>query len=257
MGNFAIAVSGGLVVAILLWAAWRPGAAPLPGYLDGLILRLIVATALIGLPGAAIVGAIVTLSGLEGGTLSTTVAGAVIATGWLVAFSLREYQSLRDRDQARRDTLIALRAEIFAAVEKLDNHDIAAEAALQQRLIGEHAGKDPPYHPFSAAESPPDVFRALGERIALIEEATLEPIIRFYAAYLDLATFTIDFREERMAQLGGDRRIAAHRALTRLRQTTLYRGLRAVDAINRDLNVAGEIYRTGKNPEITAATIPQ
>lgn len=185
------------------------------------------------------------------------IAGTVIATGWIVTFVIAEYREERLRDEKRRDTLRALRSEIFALVDKLDNVAIAEQAVIVQNRMRAGAGLkrgggEAPYHPFATSESAPIVFSAVAASVPLLEEATVEAVVRFYAEYTDLQALAGDMRSNFARSLPIWRRVALHEQLTRRRRSTLLWGLKAYAAINVELGVPNpnDIPRSGLNPDI-------
>lgn len=186
------------------------------------------------------------------------VGGSLVALGWIATYLVTSFREAEARSQARRDTLLACRSEIFALIEKLDNQDIKANAAAVQARILEGdgidaEGKPVEYFPFSTRESAPLVFEAIGAQVPTLEnEPVVEAIIRFYAEYTDLRQLIEDTRAEAVAGLSRQRRAGLHGELTRRRVTTLTWGLRAVCEINGNLGVErpDNIPRSGKNPEV-------
>lgn len=190
--------------------------------------------------------------GLTGEGYAVTLSVIVAAIGWGVTFGLREFEAFRAREQLRRDVLIALRSEIFTALQTLDQYDWSAEAArVQARILAGGAGATA-YHPFTTSESPPVVFQALADRITVLAEAEVATILRFYAALTDLATLVRDCRDPVFAALSPERRVAVHRRLTDTRRAALYWAVQAVYRINCGLGVVRpeEIDRSGRNQDI-------
>lgn len=187
------------------------------------------------------------------------IGGTIVAIGWLVTFLVSSYRDAVDRDRVQRETLIALRSEIFALVDKFDNQPIRVHAeAVQRRILAggpEGKGGAGEYFPFSTMESAPLVFEAVAASIpSLKSDSTVQAVIRFYAEYPDLRQLIDDTREEKLAKLSRERRVSLHKELTRRRISALRWGLKALTAINSSLEVedAQEISRSSHNPEISA-----
>ncbi len=185
------------------------------------------------------------------------IAGTMLATGWLATFLANEYQRTRERERTRRDVLLALRSEIFTIVEKIDKDDICASGNSVQAKITQGGDADGNYFPFSASESPPIIYQAVSGSIAVLSAETLEPMVRFYAAYSDLTAMVEDTRNEEFKSLSFERRIALHKDLVKNRTATLGWGLAAVKAANLALGVPnpGGIGRSGENPCVIAVDI--
>lgn len=185
------------------------------------------------------------------------VTGSVIVLGWFVTFLFSSYAEAQKFHHQRRDTLIALRNEIFALVDKLDNQPIAAHAEkVQTRILsgdGTDANGNPiEYFPFSTMESEPIVFEAISSSIPALGEDAVEGVIRFYAEYTDLRRMIEDSRNEQTRSLSRERRVAFHQQLTKRRISTLRWGLRALVAINVEMEHKnpGGINRSGENEDV-------
>lgn len=184
------------------------------------------------------------------------ISGVVIATGWIATWLASEYQRDRSRDQTRRETLYALRSEIFTAFQTLDSIDWLENARVVQAHI--RTGGDDEntrYHPFVGTESPPIVFQAVSGSINLLPEGTLEPILRFYSALNDLATLGSDLRGVAFSKLDTVRRIGGHIRLTDTRVATLKWAIQSIIAIDTALGVNNPhiIKRNGNNAQLKIA----
>lgn len=185
------------------------------------------------------------------------VTGSVIVLGWFVTFLFSSYAEAQKFHLQRRDTLIALRNEIFALVDKLDNQPIAAHAEKVQKRILSGDGTDAKgnpieYFPFSTMESEPIVFEAISSSIPALGEDTVASVVRFYAEYTDLRRMVEDSRNEQTQKLSRERRVAFHQQLTNRRTSTLRWGLSALVAINIEMgheNPEG-INRSGENEDV-------
>ncbi len=180
------------------------------------------------------------------------VGGTIIALGWIVTYLVTDVREEGVRDKNRRETLVALRSEVFALVDKLDNQDIEHNAGqVQARILaGEPDGE---YFPFSTMDSAPIVFSAIAHKVPSLEgETTVDDVIRFYAEYTDLRQLIDDLRQDEARGLPRERRVGLHRELTRRRISTLRWGLRAIVSINAELGVAApeNVQRSGLNPQI-------
>ena len=178
----------------------------------------------------------------------------IIVTGWLATFIFQEERRQRDRSEQELDLLMALRSEVFTIVEKLDKHPITRQAEEVERNIA-MGGDDPTgaYFPFSASESPATVYDAVSGQLHVINAATLEPVLRFYAAFSELGTMVADTHRAEFPRLEARRRITLHKELTQQRRATLYWGLRALEDINLKIGVPNPeaIPRSGKNEDVT------
>lgn len=184
--------------------------------------------------------------------------GTGVLLGWVVTYLIGDVREQTALDRTRRDTLTALRHEIFALVDKLDNQDIWAHAKDVQERIAQgdgttRVGKAVPYHPYSTMESQPIIFEAVSGSIPTIKAATVAAIVRFYAEYTDLRRMIEDSRSDIARSLSPERRVNLHKQLTKRRASTLSWGLKALEEIGRDLGESDyeEINRSGKNEGIT------
>lgn len=245
-----------LVVLAAVWAArsgWLGQSPRVPRYILSLALRmggaLFALLPLIVLP----VWVMAALVQIPADLRTGAVAGTVLATGWLVAFLLREYETARNRHQTRIDVLAALRTEIVTFVTKLDQQNLGAAAKATQQKIRDGGDRRQRYQPVPSTESPPTVYHAVSADMKVVDPETLEVVLRFYAAHSDLRSFIDDFRSEAFAAMTAPRRAQAHADLTQNRRHTLHWGLAALDAI--DASLAGHetkhVQRTDKNPDIT------
>ena len=228
------------------------GPRPLPRYIWSLGTRIAVALVLLLPLIAGPVWIVVAVLDVPSDYRTGAATGTIIATGWVVAFILQQFEGARARDQTRVDVLVALQQEVFSCVERLDERPIRAEAdAAQARILAEEV---PPYVPLPASEGPPTVFEAMRVDVKVIDPDTLEEVLRFYAAYSDLRAFIDDFRSEAFRALPPDRMAAAHEVLTERRVAALFWALKALRSINAALGLADPDYvrRSGHNSEITA-----
>ena len=249
-------VLGLLFGAYLMWA---------PRLIRATLLRVLFALApLLALALVLIWSVLLPDGRITEAVLPALIAGTIVATGWLVTFLVAEYRRLSE-DEARRtekevsrlDTLFALRSEIFALVDKLDNQSIAENARNVQQMIADGDGMDAEgnrveYYPFSTRESEPIVFNAVSSLVPSLTPSTVDPVLRFYAEYTDMRSMVEDTRTELALSLPPQRRIALHAQLASRRKATLRWGLQALVQINRELGVENpeNIQRTGKNADI-------
>lgn len=186
------------------------------------------------------------------------VTGSAIVLGWFVTFLMTSYREEETRERVRLDTLVALRSEIFALVDKLDNQAIRSHADDVQKKIRVGDGVDckgeaVEYFPFSTMESEPIVFEAVAASVPALRDDTVAAVVRFYAEYTDLRRTVEDSRTPDAKALPRERRVALHEQLTKRRISTLRWGLKALNAINAELTPdnPGDISRSGLNPDIT------
>ena len=188
--------------------------------------------------------------------LSGAIGGTVVAVGWVVAFGLRQFETLKEREQAAVDTMYVLRAEIFAAVAHLDSTDWESSSKTTQTKIKKGGNaKNTRYMPFTLTESPPVLFRAVSDHFASLPAGTIRPVAEFYTALNDLTTLADDFKRNDFIDLDVDIRVGAHKRITRARLVALQRGINALYALNlelgdRDPDGQDSLPRTGKNPQI-------
>lgn len=181
------------------------------------------------------------------------IAGLIIVAGWVAGFVFQEERRQRERKAQEFDLLLALRSEVFTIVEKLDNHAISDNAAKVQAKVRDHGDHpDKAYFPFAASESPATVYDAVSGQLHVIKPDTLEQVLRFYAAFSELATMVADTHRDEFRALEATRRASWHEELTRQRKATLYWGLRALEAVNRSLGVKKPeaIPRSGLNKDV-------
>lgn len=193
-------------------------------------------------------------AGLEKGSLVIAIG---VAVGWFSTWLAREYgRDLARRDVAR-DTMLVLRAEIFAAVSTLDDTDWTASSADIQRRIregGELAATR--FMPVTLRESPPILFEAIAPNFPNLPDEAVRVVAEFYTALTDLSVLAEDLRMPDFIENPVRVRVAAHKRITNARLVALQRGLNALYVLNDllgDLDPAGEksIPRTGKNAQIT------
>ena len=181
-------------------------------------------------------------------------AGLIIMAGWLTTFILQEERRLSDRQDRRRDTLIALQSETYNILSKIDNQAIKTNAKNVQQKMRTSAMGPAAYVPFSTSESAPIVFNTVADSIPLLKPDTLRPVLRFYAEYEDLRSIISDMRSPDYAALSGERRVSIHQELTRRRIVTLRWGMAAQIAVNRALGMSDDrarsFARSGLNPDI-------
>ncbi len=210
------------------------------------LLRVSLALApFVAVAAAVIVGVILPLVSEQDGDLGDSagalITGTVVAVGWLAGATASEYRQELVRDQTRRDTLIALRSEIFTFVESLDTEAIRQKADEVQSMIrrGGPTGKGGPgeYYPFSIQESAPVALEAVSADIPALDDETVAPIVRFYAVYTDLRSIIELTRLKDVEALSNERRVALHEAITTRRINALAWGLGALEAINTALGV--------------------
>ena len=185
------------------------------------------------------------------------IGGTIVAFGWLVTYLVTNYRETVTRARQQRETLIALRSEIFALVDKLDNQPIADNAEQVQKKIlaggPDGDGGAGEYFPFSTMDSTPIVFDAVAASIpALRADVTVQSIIRFYAEYSDMRQLIEDSRPEKLLGMSRARRVGLHKELTRRRISTLRWGLQATYYMNVELDIPApaNIRRSGKNPKV-------
>lgn len=263
------------VFALAAALAWWRG--ELPGWIAGLVAGALllaaylivagkvrrqgladVATSLVPLVlvAALVIGAIIAFLPQDyENAMPALIAGTVLATGWMATALAGEVRRRRDDDKSRRDTLWALREEIFTILETLEKTDWAESARRIQRRIVQTAQTPnvADYFPFSATERRPMIFEALSAEVAGLDERTVRAIVRFYAEFNDLSSLVRDTQRGDFAQLNSGRRALFHQHLTNARRNTIYFALRAIFRINVVLGVArpGEIARgTHRNHDI-------
>lgn len=167
--------------------------------------------------------------------LPAALAGSVVAAGWLVTFVLRQYEAMQERDQTSRDTLSALREEVFTVLETLEKTDWKTSSKSIQRLIMSPPSGEDAYYPFSSTESRPIIYETLASNLLLVDEVTARAIVRFYAEFNDLRALVEDTKREDFAALDAKRRAGFHVHLTTQRRNTVYFALRAIYRMNYTL----------------------
>lgn len=243
--GLALCVAAGLVALCALWMLRRRPVMWMIGRL------FVVAALAAGLMAAPLYYAL-QWANAEDGAVRAVIAATVVVVGWFVGVVVQELRRQKDREDRRTDLLVALAEEVFAAVEKFDEEDIVGNARrICQRLSSETARE--PFVPFVFAESETTVYDSVSAELALLDGATLREVVRFYAAYSDLASLAKDLQAPSYGALSAARRWAAYRHYARQRMTVLYWALRALEAINRALGVEDPeaIKRSGKNAGIT------
>lgn len=239
-----------LALVALLAVYWLRGERDLLRMLrrGGLVLLPILLTVLVP------IAIVLTGDALDVRLRQAALAGLIIAAGWLATFIFQEERRQRDRNEQELDLLLALRSEVFTIVEKLDKHPITQQAKEVERNIA-MGGDDETgaYFPFSASESPATVYDAVSGQLHVINAATLEPVLRFYAAFSELGTMVADTHRPEFFRLEAARRITLHKELVQQRRATLYWGLRALKDINLKIGVKNpeNIPRSGRNEDVT------
>lgn len=188
--------------------------------------------------------------------IGALITGTVIAIGWLATSTASAYRDDLESDQARRDTLTALRSEIFTFVEALDAIAISQNAQTMSDRIRKGgpngkggAGK---FNPFSVQESAPVVFEALARDVRSLNTQTVRVVVRFYAVYTDLRTFIGDTRLDDVKNMSVPRRVTLNARLTQRRKNSLAWGLAAIEAINEEL---GDITEPTPRKRTTAGAL--
>lgn len=239
-----------LVLVVLLAAYWRRGDRDLLRMLRrGLIVILPIVLAMF-LPMLWVMSD----AAMDVRLRQAILAGLIIVAGWLTTFVLQEERRFSERKAQEFDLLLALRSEVFTIVEKLDSHPITEQAEAVQDKI--KRGGDAPgsaYFPFAASESPATVYDAVSGQLHVINPATLEPLLRFYAAVSELTAMVADTHRDEFRALEALRRVSWHAELTQQRKGTLYWGLRALEAVNRNMGVEKPeaIPRSGLNKDVS------
>ncbi|MEL6549204.1 MAG: hypothetical protein AAFQ54_03055 [Pseudomonadota bacterium] len=192
-------------------------------------------------------------TGLTKGSL---VIGIGVAVGWFSTWLAREYGRDLERRDVARDTMLVLRAEVFAAVSTLDDTDWKASSTDVQRRIREGGEvSETRFMPVTLRESPPILFEAIAPNFASLPDGAVRMVAEFYAAVTDLSVLAEDLRAPGLIQNTVRVRVAAHERITNARLVALQRGINALYVLNDllgDLDPAGEraIPRTGKNSHV-------
>lgn len=222
---------GGLVAAAALFRAATGPLRP-PAFLGLLAIR-VTAVLLVLSP----LGVMLLWIALERGQASPTLlpaalAGAVVALGWLVTFILRQYETLEDRDQTRRDTLLALRQEVFTVLETLEKTNWAENAKTVQAKIANPPGGKTAFFSFSSTETRPIIFETVAQNLRFMDEVTVGAVVRFYAEFNALRGLIDDTKRQDFRELDAQRRELFHVHLTTQRRNTIFFALRAIYRIN-------------------------
>lgn len=189
-------------------------------------------------------------TGLAKGSL---VIGIGVAVGWFSTWLAREYGRDLERRDVARDTMLVLRAEIYAAVSTLDGTDWSASAVdVQKRIVEGGEDKDTRFMPVTLRESPPIMFQAIAPNFPSLPDDAVRTVAEFYTALTDLSVLAEDMRVPGFIEHSVKVRLAAHARITNARLRALQRGVNALYVLNDqlgDLDPGGEtaIPRTGMN----------
>jgi hypothetical protein len=225
-------VAGAMTVRAV--AGWpRP-----PAFLRVLVTRVAIVLLALSPLGVLILWFALDVGAGEPALLQAAAAGSVVAAGWLVTFVLRQYETMQERDQTARDTLAALREEIFTVLETLERTDWLGSSREMQALIRTPPEGQTAFFPFSSSERRPLVYETLAPNLLILDEVTTRAVVRFHAEFSDLRALVEDTKRADFKELLPERRAGFHVHLTTQRRNTIFFALRAIYRINLVLGTA-------------------
>ncbi len=131
------------------------------------------------------------------------VAGAFVATGWLVnGWQNRRVAALL-RAERLRDVHRAIYAEIGANLANLGS---AEDLESWRTVIISRIAADDAFVPFIPKERADRVFEAIVENIHVLPRSTIDPIVVYYGQIEKIAALADDMRADGFARLSADRR---------------------------------------------------
>lgn len=188
-------------------------------------------------------GGIVLLLGQQGFMLlnervqQALIAAIVIATGWMVAFAVREVRHELDRQDLVRDVLEALRSEIWDYFQKAALVDLRVACRTTCRAIM-RADPTQPYKPFIPKVSEPVVFQSVGEGLQAIPSDLMGRVVSFYSQLSDERAYTEDLQRDSLVELQPQKRRARiYQTHFEIRHTAKIYAARALVEIDAYLGV--------------------
>lgn len=185
-------------------------------------------------------------------------AGALVGVGWGVTFLTQEYRRWLERRESRVDLQQALRAEISDAFADNDAETLLAHGEeMAARIIraGDEAGRA--FHVFVPKPVNLTVFRALADRIHLLDTPVIDSVIWFYSQAADLQAFAEDLRSRDYRLMPAERRALAYRHYIAMQIEAVRRKAIAIseltDAIGDEDEIAMSAARSRRSAERKAA----
>lgn len=232
-----------------------------------LVYQSVLFVHVLAFPAGVLIHAAITWEAAPTGLITGTIAGSVVALGWIVASLLRQFEDLASMDRERLKVMEALAQEIFVIFEQFDRTDLAKEGGRQHDLIlaggleddepqappkfwQELAGIKTPeryYHPFITTPSEPVIFNALSSKVHLLATGEIEKVVRFYAAYSELQSYSADFLSTHITDLPAQRRANAQQLLEVRRRAVLLTAYDALLALAEALYTLRPLVTSGKN----------
>ncbi len=155
------------------------------------------------------------------GVQQATIAGSVVAGGWIMTFLLRELSDSISRERKSRDLQKALAAEIsdYAATLHVDDPRYWKTSVEQDVMKGGYTLEDA-FFPYFARISEPVIFNRIADDVSLLPENVIDSVIQFYSTLSDLRLFIEDVNSEDFRRLERSRRVVGYKDLTDLLTTT-------------------------------------
>ncbi len=181
--------------------------------------------------------------------IQAIIAGALVASGWIVTFSIQELRAEQARKQQEEEMMIALAYEILDELQaKFVDWETFGEGF--QKILDEpepskpHRGPAPSRLsklPFFHTASEKTVFNAMTSDVHVLPKVALSKIIKFYSLFGDYIAITDDLRAAVTHSLPNDRLARLYLDAYEIRRTLREDGLEALRAINSELGVFREI----------------
>ena len=134
-------------------------------------------------------------------------AGAFVATGWLVNGWQNRREAAALRAERLRDVHRAIFAEIASYLANLDS--VEALSAYRDKMIARMRA-DETFAPLIPRERNDTIFRALIEEIHILPRVTIDPLVSYYNQLFAIEALIDDMRGERFKTLEQERRIAMY-----------------------------------------------
>lgn len=202
-----------------VWLARSPAASPRASF------ELPVAA------GILVVGLVAALAVHEDPENTTLVIGLMVAGSALFGLVFNAANARREADRLRRerhaDVQKALRTEIEAEIDWYGEYDWAA---LRDTARG-HFADDRGYQPFAPVRDRDRLLEKLLERVELLEEGQIAPVVRYYSLARNIAVLTGDLRSEDYKALPPARRATVFLSLLEMEEKLIDLGRAAVAAL--------------------------
>lgn len=169
-------------------------------------------------------------------------AGALVGVGWGVTFLMQEHRRWRERSDIRSDVQQALRAEISDAFADNDAETLSAHGEeMAARIIRAGDEKGEVFHVFVPKPVNLTVFRALSDRIHLLDTPVIDSVIWFYSQAADLQAFAEDLRSRDYRLMPAERRALAYKHYIAMQIEAVRRKTIAINVLTEAIGDQDEV----------------